>query len=272
MPHETRSSPVGRLEAFLGLFVVWELLALLLDSRSLPRFSSVAGWIIEDLRLLSVSAFATAVRALFGLLLAAITGITLGTAMAMSTRIDHWLSPGVNFLRPLPSSALILLFAIWFGLDWMPLLVTWFGSTWPILISTRDRGDRIKSEVKDTLKVLGMGWWRKFRTVYSRALLPGMLSGVRVAVSIALILTVTVELVVQPSSFLGLTSEWSRMAGDRNIPWALGSYMSFYYEKGAVLQILSAVLVAGLTGALLNQVYHWMASWVESSQMLSEGR
>jgi ABC-type nitrate/sulfonate/bicarbonate transport system permease component len=236
--------------------VVWEIVARTNPSTTFPPFSAVAGWIWSDLQLLALCAVATTSRAISGLLLATLTGGGFGILMAMSRRLDRIMSPIVNFLRPLPSSALILLFAIWFGLSSVSLLVVWFGCIWPILISTRDEMRTLPREIHETLSTLGVPKVRQLSQVYSRALLPGILSGVRVSLSIAVILAITVELIIPPGSFWGLTSSWKVVSGPRDIPWALGSYLQRYYEQGHTTAILAAVVVSGLVGVMCNSLYH----------------
>jgi ABC-type nitrate/sulfonate/bicarbonate transport system permease component len=238
-----------------GGAAAWEIVSRIINSSDAPSFFLIADWIVRDFPLLGVSALATMSRAVVGLLFATITGMTIGIVMAMSTLADRLLSPIVNFLRPLPSSALILLFASWFGFSALPLLVVWFGCIWPILINTRDAMRTLPREIHETLDVLGVRRWNRFVKVYSRALLPDILSGIRVALSIAVILAITVELIIPPDSFLGF-SNWRALSGTRDIPWALGSYLQHYYQAGDTRGIVAAVVISGLVGVFLNTVYH----------------
>lgn len=261
---------VTSLLVFVVLAGLWEGIALAFGSPNVPRFSEVASWIVGDWTLLGLSALATTVRALLGLLLAVLTGGLVGLMMSVSDMCDAVLSPVVNFLRPLPSSALILLLALWVSLSKVPLLVVWFGCTWPILLNTRDRMRTLPREVDETLRVLQVRTWERIKKVYSRALLPGLLDGTRVAVAIAVILEITVELIVPPASFFGIPHSTFGLGGPENVPWALGGYLTHFYHQADATGILAAVVMSGLAGVLINGLYHLLyVRILQSNQLLA---
>jgi NitT/TauT family transport system permease protein len=244
--------------AALALVVVlaWELSARVWVSIYRPPASSVAAWIWKDFRFLAWCAAATSLRALTGMVAGVMIGGILGMGMALSRPFSRVVRPFSDFLRSVPGSALILLFAMWFGLDWPAVLVTMYGCIWPVLSNTSDAMNSVSVEVRQTLDILRVSRLRQFTEVYSRQLLPGFLAGVRIAVSVALILTVTTELVIAPAKLLGFAIDARSLGAPRSdLSVAIGGYLQYQYEAGAVAGVLAAVVVGGLLGWGLNWSY-----------------
>jgi ABC-type nitrate/sulfonate/bicarbonate transport system permease component len=80
---------------------------------------------------------ATAWRMVLGWLLASVLGVALGIAVGVSATLRDWLQPMLEFIRPLPASALLPLAIAIFGLSpTMVLSVVAFGAMWPVLLGT----------------------------------------------------------------------------------------------------------------------------------------
>ena len=75
---------------------------------------------------------ATVARMLQGWLLASLIGVALGALIGTSAAARAWLQPTLEFVRPLPASALLPLAISIFGLSPnMVLSVVAFGAMWP---------------------------------------------------------------------------------------------------------------------------------------------
>ena len=80
---------------------------------------------------------ATVRRMLEGWLLASLFGVLLGAAIGVSPAVRAWMQPTLEFIRPLPASALLPLAISIFGLNpGMVLFVVAFGAMWPVLLAT----------------------------------------------------------------------------------------------------------------------------------------
>jgi len=104
----------------------------------LPTPQATAASLAEGLRgdLLQAS-LATLGRMLQGWLLASVGGIALGATIASSATLRPWVQPTLEFLRPLPASAVMPLAIALYGLSpAMVLSVVAFGSLWPTLLAT----------------------------------------------------------------------------------------------------------------------------------------
>ena len=79
----------------------------------------------------------TAQRMFEGWLLASLIGIALGALIGISPTARAYLQPTLEFVRPLPASALLPLAISIFGLSPnMVLFVVAFGAMWPVLLAT----------------------------------------------------------------------------------------------------------------------------------------
>jgi ABC-type nitrate/sulfonate/bicarbonate transport system permease component len=138
---------------------------------------------------------ATVLRMIFGWLLACLVGIALGAAIASSRLARDLLEPTLEFLRPLPASAIIPVAILFLGLsNTMALAVIAFGAIWPVLLASVHGFSSVPEELRNVADVLGFSRAKYLRIVALPAAAPDILSGVRVSLAIALILTVVTEM------------------------------------------------------------------------------
>jgi ABC-type nitrate/sulfonate/bicarbonate transport system permease component len=210
----------------------------IVDPRDLPSFASVvraaasgpAGGEIAMALLATIGSWAP------GLLIATAGGIAAGTALAMLPRLELATRPLIEFLRPIPSVALIpvalLIFGI--GLD-MQLFMIAFASIWPILFSTKAGVEGVDPRFLETGRMLHLSKLaRVFRIVLPNAL-PSIATGLRTASAIALAVAITVEM---------LTGR----AG-------IGFYIENVRLNGLITEMWAAILVTGVLGYLVNALF-----------------
>jgi sulfonate transport system permease protein len=138
---------------------------------------------------------ATVLRMIFGWLLACVAGIALGAAIASSRLARDLLEPTLEFLRPLPASAVIPVAILFLGLsNGMAVAVIAFGAIWPVLLASLHGFSSVPPELRNVAEVLGFGRAKYLRIVALPAAAPDILSGVRVSLAIALILAVVTEM------------------------------------------------------------------------------
>lgn len=138
----------------------------------------------------------TVERMLAGFVLASIAGVAIGTLIGMSPAATRWIGPTLEFLRPLPASAVLPLAIAIFGLSpTMVLAVVVFGAMWPVLLATvhglasvheRLREVAAGLELSRTAFVVKLGWPNA---------LPDILAGMRLSLTVALIVSVVGEMI-----------------------------------------------------------------------------
>jgi ABC-type nitrate/sulfonate/bicarbonate transport system permease component len=139
---------------------------------------------------------ATAWRMVLGWLLASAVGVALGVAIGLSATVRAWLQPMLEFIRPLPASALLPLAISIFGLSpAMVLSVVAFGAMWPVLLGTIHGLVSVEPRLQEVARCLGLS-----RAAYAWKIglpnaLPDILAGMRLALTVALIVSVVGEMI-----------------------------------------------------------------------------
>ena len=178
------------------------------------ELSALAGWISEDIlpRVSDVArqltgelvtgafwslAWATTQGWAAGLALAAAVGSLLGGVLGLLPRIGALLSGVIEFVRPIPSIALIPLAitALGTGMETKITLV-FFGSLWPVLVHTILGVRSVDAVADDTARSFQVPLMARILRLVVPSALPQFFTGLRVASAVALIVAVTVELVV----------------------------------------------------------------------------
>lgn len=130
-----------------------------------------------------------------GWLLASLIGIALGSLIGISSAARAYLGPTLEFMRPLPASAMVPIGIALFGLtETMVLAVIAFGAVWPTLLATVHGFATLDRRLVDVGRVLAMS---RLDLIWKLALpnaLPDILAGMRLSLSVALILAVLGEM------------------------------------------------------------------------------
>ena len=142
-----------------------------------------------------VSLGATAARMAIGWMLASAVGVILGAAIGSSRLARDLLAPTLEFVRPLPASAVIPVAILFLGLtNAMSLTVIAFGAIWPVLLASIHGFASVQRELKDVAHVLGFGKREFMMKMALPSALPDIMAGLRVSLAISLILTVVTEM------------------------------------------------------------------------------
>ena len=224
--------PVAGVAAALGL---WELLTETgtLDRRNIPAIQSVAAALGGSPGAIA-SSLGTTLESLFiGLLIASVAGAVLGIAVGLSS----WAAAGtdviVRMMRPLPSLALIPIAILVAGLGTeMTSGLVAFAAFWPVFINARYGTRQVEPRLIETGSALVFSRWELIWRVVLPSVAPAVATGVRIAVGMATVVTVSVELVAGTGG--------------------LGGYVVDAQQGGSVPQMYAGVIVGGIIGWLLN--------------------
>jgi ABC-type nitrate/sulfonate/bicarbonate transport system permease component len=141
--------------------------------------------------------YATVWRMLIGWMLASVLGILLGSLIGSSERLRRFLGPTLEFLRPLPASATIPVFIVLLGLsDAMVLSVVAFGALWPMLLGTVHGFQAVEPRLYEVARVLHLSRLAVIFKIALPSAMPDILSGLRLSLTVALILTVVCEMLI----------------------------------------------------------------------------
>ncbi|MFI6508159.1 ABC transporter permease [Streptosporangium sp. NPDC050855] len=225
-----------------GLFCVLEAAGRtgLIDPAAFPLASTVLG---RAASLLTDEAFLSDVASTLGvwasgLLITFAVAVPAGFLLGTSSQVERALRPILEFLRPIPSIALIpLALAVFSERFDMKVTLVVYAATWPVLINTMYGLKDVDPLAKETLRSFGFGRSAVLWRVSLPSTAPFIATGVRLASAIALIVAISTELI-----------------GGGND--GIGSYvLESAGSVDAVQYVTAAAIWAGVIGVLTNGLF-----------------
>jgi ABC-type nitrate/sulfonate/bicarbonate transport system permease component len=182
-----------------ALVLAWQLLAelQLISPIFFPSPARAIGVLVDRIRDQSIwlAIGATGLRMLLGWAVASLFGIVIGAAIGSSRLARDLLEPTLEFIRPLPASAVIPVGVLFLGLsNEMSLTVIAFGAIWPVLLASVHGFSSVEPELRQVSDVLGFGRSAFIWKIALPSALPDIIAGLRVSLAIALILAVVTEM------------------------------------------------------------------------------
>ena len=123
-------------------------------------------------------------------------GVALGVALASLRPVRLALQPIIELVRPIPAPAIIPPLMFLLGVDdGLKVFVVAFAAFFPVLINTMSGVASVDDIHRQVARTFGLSRLGMLRRVVLPASLPHILAGMRISLSLALIVTVVVELV-----------------------------------------------------------------------------
>ena len=224
----------------VGLLLLWEASARFgwVQSGSWPPFSAVLaatwrGFVEGELALPLLS---TIGRMLAGYAIGCSLGVVLGLLLGGNRWLRYLLLPVVEAIRPIPIPAIVPPLILFLGLDdALKIFVVALASFFPALINTMAGVLGVDDVLMQTARTFRVGWTRTTLRVVLPATLPAISSGLRVAIGLALVVTVVAEMI----------------AGSAGIGYHIVQ-MQYALRPDAMY---AAVLCLALTGYVLNRLF-----------------
>jgi len=139
-------------------------------------------------------------RILGGWALAVAVGVPLGILIGRSRSLSDFVNPPLQFLRAIPGPALIPVFIILLGTEsTMRVTLIAFGTVWPILLNTIESTRTVDPVQLDTALAFRLPPHARLWRIALPAAMPKIFAGMRVSLSLAVILMVVSELVASTS-------------------------------------------------------------------------
>ncbi|MFD4602704.1 ABC transporter permease [Streptomyces sp. NPDC058464] len=168
-----------------------------------------------------------------GLAVAVGAGIVAGVVLSVVPHLREATASTIEFLRPIPSVALIPLAILLYGTELRSvLLLVVYASFWQVLIQVMYGVQDVDPVAEETARSYGLGTWARVRHVLWPTALPYVMTGVRLAAAVALILTITAELVIGAPG--------------------LGQQIAVAQASQAVPDMYALIVVTGLLGLVIN--------------------
>ncbi|QRF55932.1 nitrate ABC transporter permease [Variovorax paradoxus] len=134
-------------------------------------------------------------RVALGFGLAALVGIPAGFAIGRFEFLARMFNPLISLLRPVsPLAWLPIGLLVFKGADPAAIWTIFICSIWPMVINTAVGVQRVPSDYMNVAKVLNLSEWKILTKILFPAVLPYMLTGVRLAVGTAWLVIVAAEM------------------------------------------------------------------------------
>lgn len=179
--------------------------------------------------------------------LAALVGIPLGFLTGRFVFFARMFGPLIALLRPVSPLAWLPIGLLLFqraepASSWTIFIC----SIWPMVINTADGVRRIPDDYLNVARVLQLSEWTVMRRILFPAVLPAILTGVRLSIGIAWLVIVAAEMLTGGLGIgFWIWNEWNNLN---------------------VENIIIAIVIIGVVGLMLEQALLWLArrfSWQE---------
>jgi ABC-type nitrate/sulfonate/bicarbonate transport system permease component len=171
-----------------------------------------------------------------GLGLATILAVPTGVVLGLSDLAGRAFRVPVEFLRPIPSAALIPLLFLTLGTTLRSeVFLATFGAFWPILVQTMYGVRDIDPVTVDTARSFGVPRHARLWRITLPAAVPYITTGIRIASAVALILAFTAEL------FMGTPG--------------LGKLVNYAQSYGLTTQLYALAIATGVLGLCTHLLF-----------------
>lgn len=172
-----------------------------------------------------------------------VTGALVGTALGLGMGAVRWLdavaAPFIEFLRPLPQLAYLVLLIVWLGIGETSKITMLFLAALPVsAVAARDGVRNVAPERIRAAQALGATPWQVFLHVILPSALPEVLTGARLAAGIVYGTLIAAEII----------------AGSNGIGWMIldaGRFLRSDY-------VFAGILVIGLSGLAIDRLLLWV--------------
>ncbi len=181
-----------------------------------------------------------------GFVSGAVVGTGLGLAMGYWRRVDAAAAPFIEFLRPLPQLAYLVLLIVWLGIGETSKITMLFLAALPVAaVAARDGVRNVPAERLSVARALGASQWQVFVHVVLPSALPEVLVGARLAAGIVYGTLIAAEII----------------SGANGIGWMIldaGRFLRSDYVFVGILMIgLAGVVIDRLLVLVERRVVHW---------------
>ena len=173
-------------------------------------------------------------RVAIGFGMAALVGIPAGFVIGRFNFLSRMFNPLISLLRPVsPLAWLPIGLLVFKGANPAAIWTIFICSIWPMVINTAVGVQRVPQDYLNVARVLNLSEWKIATTILFPAVLPYMLTGVRLAVGTAWLVIVAAEMLTGGVGIgFWVWDEWNNLN---------------------VQHIIIAIVVIGVVGLLLEQ-------------------
>jgi ABC-type nitrate/sulfonate/bicarbonate transport system permease component len=175
-------------------------------------------------------------RMAVGFVIALVAGVSIGLVLGRWRRARIAATPIIEFLRAVPPPALLPFAILVMGVgNGMKIFIIAVVCVWPVLLNTIDGASGIDLTLEDTTRAYNIDRRDRLLRVVLPAAAPQIFAGIRLAVSLALILMVISEMVASTNG--------------------IGYFILQSQRTFAISEMWSGILLLGILGYALNMAF-----------------
>jgi ABC-type nitrate/sulfonate/bicarbonate transport system permease component len=262
-PQARTKFPLGRLAdglvfvlSIAAALAFWELVSRtgVISQRDLPAMSTTFRelWSLMQTSDFWVALVQTVRGWALGLAVAAVLAVPIGILLGSSEFAATAFRVPIEFLRPIPSAALIPLLFLTLGTTLeSEIFLAAFGAFWPLLVQTMYGVRDVDPIAIDTARSFGVGRFERLYRIKLPSSVPYIATGMRISSTVSLILAFTAEL------FMGTPG--------------LGEKVNFAQSFGLEEQLFAYALATGFLGVAIHLVTtageRWALRWHPSQRV-----
>jgi taurine transport system permease protein len=185
-------------------------------------------------------------RVLGGFITGAVAGTALGLGMGYNRKVEAFFSPYIEFLRPLPQLAYLVLLIVWFGIGETSQIVLLFLTALPVAaVAARDGVRSTSIQRIQVARSLGAGEWQIFRYVVLPSALHEIFTGARLAIGVVYATLIAAEMI----------------AGSTGLGWMILDAGRFLRSDYVFVGILMIGLMGLALDRILLKIEHRVVHW-----------
>lgn len=184
-----------------------------------------------------------------GAIVGSFVGFAIGVVLGRFTRLRRFFDPLIAALHPIPKIAIFPLLVVALGIGELPVVVVIaLSAFFPMLINVMEGVQQVNGEYLEVAQHFGAGLWQQTVEVLLPGSLPLILTGLRIAVNSALMVTIAAELL---TARIGL-----------------GAMIANSWYTMRTQEIYISLIVISCIGMIMNYVQekfiHWLTPWYKS--------
>ncbi len=184
-------------------------------------------------------------RVLIGFAIGASLGVVIGALVGLSRSANMFLSPTLGAIRAVPSLAWVPLLLLWLGFgEQSKITLVAIGAFFPVYTTVSLALRHVDKQLVEAGRAFGLGGIRLFASVQLPAVIPSVISGLRLALAQAWLFLVAAEL-------LGASM-------------GLGYLLSESGGNGRIDRIILAIILLAVIGKLTDAAVGLFEKWANT--------
>jgi len=176
-------------------------------------------------------------RIFLGFIIGSVVGIVLGILIGAFKRANDYLRLLLDLLRPIPVIVWIPILILWVGIgEETKVIVIAIGTFWPVFLNVMDGVLNVDKKYLEVATIFCKSRFENIFKIIIPATVPYLLAGLRIASGNALVGVVGAEMFASSSG--------------------LGYMVTFYREMNRPAEMMVAVIVIAILGAIVNAIIH----------------